>query len=93
MGEAPRELGARIQQAATYQALRKATGVVRGTSAQKGNWMAGVEDVGTHMDNNQVRFVARCVEGPSKLGDIMLVGFGDETQMDDELTEERDGRR
>ena len=43
---------------------------------------AGTEDVRTHMDNNQVRLVARCVarcvEDPSKLGDIMPVGFGNE---------------
>ena len=51
-----------------HQALRKATGAE----------MAGVEDVPTHLDNCQVRFVARCVEDPSKLGDIMSVGFGDE---------------
>ena len=30
------------------------------------------------MDNNQVRLVARCVENPSKLGDIMPESFGDE---------------
>ena len=39
--------------------------------------MAGVEDAKTHMDNNQVRLVARSVEDPSKLGYMMPVGFGD----------------
>ena len=39
--------------------------------------MARVEDARTHMDNNQVRLVARSVEDPSKLGDMMPVGFGD----------------
>ena len=43
--------------------------------------------------SNQVRFVARHVEDPSKLGDIMPVGFGDERVLDDELAEEEDGRR
>ena len=48
--------------------------------------MAGVESVNIHMDNNQVRFVARCVEDPFKLVDVMPVGF-------DELAEEVEGRR
>ena len=74
-----------------YQALRKATGTVQRTSAEKVNQMAGVEGVGIHMDNSQARFVARCVEDPSKLGDIMPVGFGDD--LDDELAEEGEGRR
>ena len=57
--------------------------------------MAGVEDARAHMDNNQVRLVARSVEDPSKLGDIMLVGFGDVEGgvIDDELAEEGEGRR
>ena len=41
----------------------------------------------THLDNNQVRFVAWCVEDPTKLGDIMPVGFRDEDVIDDELGE------
>ena len=49
-----------------YQALRKATGTVQGTSAEKVNQMAGVEDVPTHLDNCQVRLVARSVEDPAK---------------------------
>ena len=53
--------------------------------------MAGTEDVRTHLDNNQVQFIARCIEDPSKLGDILPVGFGEEERRDDELTEE-DGR-
>ena len=53
--------------------------------------MAGMEDVPTHLDNNQVRFVARQVEDPSKLGDILPVGFGED--VDDELAEEGEGRR
>ena len=61
-----------------YQALRKATGAVQGTAIDKVNRMAGVENVATHLDNNQVRFVAQCVEDPTKLGDIMPVGFGDD---------------
>ena len=32
--------------------------------------MAEVEDVKTHLDNCQARFMARCAEDPSKLGDI-----------------------
>ena len=55
--------------------------------------MTGVEGVDIHMDNNQVRFVARCVEDPSRLGDIMPVGFGDDRVVDDELAKEGDGRR
>ena len=75
-----------------YQALRKATGAVQGTASDQVNQMARVEDVPTHLDN-QVRFVARQVEDPSKLGDIMPVGFGDIRMLDDELAEEGDGRR
>ena len=37
--------------------------------------------------------MARCVEDPSKLGDIMPVGFGDDGTMDDELAEEGGRRR
>lgn len=73
-----------------YQALRKVMGAVKDTAIDKVNLMAGVEDV---LDNCQARFVARCVEGPTKLGDIMPVGFGDEMRIDDELTEEGGGRR
>ena len=40
----------------------------------------------------QTRLVARQVEDPSKLGDIMPVGFGDEGMIDDELAEEEGGR-
>ena len=40
-----------------------------------------------------MRLVTWSVEDPSKLGDIMLVGFGDERTLDDELAEEGDGRR
>ena len=78
-----------------YQALRKATGAVLGTAAEKVNWMAGVEDVDIHLDNNQVRFVARQVENPTKLGDLLPVGFGDigGGVVDDELAEEREGRK
>ena len=47
----------------------------------------------TYLNNNQVRFVAQQVEDPSKLGDILLVGFGDDAMLDDELAEEREGRR
>ena len=72
------ELGWRGQKAwgkeLQYQALRKAAGAVQGTATDKVNQMAGVEDVHMHMDSNQVRFVTRSVEDPSKLGDIMPVG-------------------
>ena len=37
--------------------------------------------------------MARCVEDPSKLGDIMLVEFGDTRVINDELAEEGEGRR
>ena len=47
-----------------YQAFRKVTGVVQGTG------LAGVEDMHTHLDNNQVRSVEHCVEDPSKLGEL-----------------------
>ena len=85
-----RELG-RLQ----YQALRKATGAVRGTAIDKINRMAGVEDACMFMDNSQARFIARCIEDPSKLRDIMLREFGDEGGggIDDELAEEEEGRR
>ena len=78
-----------------YQALRKATGTVQGTSAEKVNQIAGVKSVDIHMDNNQVRFVAQCVEDPTKLGGMLPVGFEDVGGgvVDDELAEEGDGRR
>ena len=76
-----------------YQALRKATGTAQGTAAEKVFQMAGVEDARTHLDNNQARSVARCVEDPSKLGDIMPVGFGDTRMIIDEFAEEGEGRR
>ena len=77
-----------------YQALRKATGTVQGIAAEKVFQMARVQDAKTHMDNNQVRLVARGVEDPSKLGDMMPVGFGDGGGgfFDDELAEEGEGR-
>ena len=55
--------------------------------------MAGVEDVDIHLGNNQVQFVARQVEDPSKVGDMLPVGFGDSTMLNDELAEEREERR
>ena len=78
-----------------YQALWKATGAVQGTSAERVNQMAGVEDVSTHLNNNQVRFVARQVEDPSKVGNLLPVGFGDAGGgvIDDELAEGGDGKR
>ena len=63
------------------------------TAMEKVNQVAGVEDVHTHMDNNHIRLVARSVEDPSKMGDIMPLGFGDDRMLDDELAEEGDGRR
>ena len=66
---------------------------MQGTASDKVNQMAGVEDVPTHLDNCQVRLVARTVEDPSKLGDMMPIGFGDGRVLDDELAEEGDGRR
>ena len=36
--------------------------------------------------------MARCVENPSELGDIMPVGFGSRDIIDDKLTEEGEGR-
>ena len=76
-----------------YQALRKATSAVQGTASDKVNQMAGVEDIPTHLDNNQVRFVVKQMEERPQLGDMMPVGFGDERVLDDELAEEGDGRR
>ena len=54
-----------------------------------------MEDVRTHIDNCQKRFIARCVEDPSNLGDMLPVGFGDEGggAIDDEWVEEGKGRR
>ena len=45
------------------------------------------------MDNCNARFLARCVEDPSKMADIMPWGFGDERMRDDELAEKGEGRR
>ena len=55
------------------------------------NRLVGAEDVRTHLDSCQARFMARCVEDPSKLEDILPVGFGDEGH--DVLTEGVSGRR
>ena len=76
-----------------YQALRKATGVVQGTSGETVNRMTGVEVAATHLDNCQARFMARCVEDPCKLGNIMPVGFGDKNAIDGGLAREGKGRR
>ena len=65
---------------------------MQGTATDKVDQMAGVEDVHTPMDNNLVRFVARSVEDPSKLGDIRPGGFRDERMLDGELAEEGGGR-
>ena len=46
------------------------------------------QDVATNLDNSQARFMARCVEDPWKLGGIIPMGFGDESIVNDELTEE-----
>ena len=59
-----------------YQALRKATGAVQGPATDKVKQMARVEDAHTHLDNNQVRAVARVVEDPSRLGNFIPAGFG-----------------
>ena len=61
----------------------------------KVNRIAGVKEVGTHLDNNQARSVARCMKYSTKLGDIMPVRFGDEGGRvnDDELAEEGEERR
>ena len=47
------------------------------------------------MENKQAYAVARCMEDPSSLGDIMPVGFRDQGGgvVDDELAEEEGGRR
>ena len=50
------------------------------------NRLVGAEDVRTHLDSCQARFMARCVEDPPKLEDILPVRFGDGE--DDELTKE-----
>ena len=60
-----------------YQVPKKATGAVQGTAMEKVNWMARVEKVATHLDNGQSWFIVRYVEDPSKLGDIMPIGFGE----------------
>ena len=59
------------------------TGAIQGTSADK--------------INRQARFMARCVEDPSKLGVILPVGFGDMggggNILDDKLAGEGNDRR
>ena len=75
--------------------LRNVTGTVQGASAEKMNQIAGVESVDIHMDNNLVRFVARCVGDPAKFSDMLPVGFGDAGRgvINDELAEKGEGRR
>ena len=45
-------MGKRIHRV-QYQALRKVTGAIQGTSIDKVNRMVGTEDVRIHMDNKQ----------------------------------------
>ena len=54
-----------------YQVLKKATGAVQGSSMEKVNKIAGVEDVETIMRANQARFIARCMADPAGVGDIL----------------------
>ena len=53
-----------------YQVLRKATGAVTGASMEKINLIAGVEDVYTTLNATQQRFMARCMQEPSRTRDI-----------------------
>ena len=46
----------------------------------------------THLDNNQVWFMARQVEDPSKISAMLPVWFGDNAIQDDELAEKGEGR-
>ena len=53
-----------------YQALRKCTGAVLGSSKQKINKIAAVEDVETILNIGQARYMARCMADPSITEDI-----------------------
>ena len=53
-----------------YQALKKSTGAVQGSSMEKVNRIAGVEEVDTIMRASQVRFIARSMADPSGVGDM-----------------------
>ena len=53
-----------------YQALKKSTGAVQGSSIEKVNRIAGVEEVDTIMRASQVRFIARSMADPSGVGDM-----------------------
>ena len=55
-----------------YQALKKATGAVQGSSIEKVDKITGVEDVDTTMKSAQTRFVARSIADPTGVGDIWL---------------------
>ena len=89
-----KEVGARVQPA-TISSLKEGN---RGHPRDSGG-----EDIPDSrsrgrqnaLENNQVLLIARNVEYPSKLGDMMPVGLGDAGGwvIDDELAEEGDGRR
>ena len=53
-----------------YQALKEATGAVQGSSIEKVDMIAGVEDVDTIMRANQACFIARSMADPAGVGDI-----------------------
>ena len=55
-----------------YQALKKATGAVQGSSIEKVDKIAGVEDVDIIMKSAQTRFVARSIANSTGVGDICL---------------------
>ena len=53
-----------------YQALKKSMGAVQGSSIEKINKIAGVEEVDTIIRASQARFVARSMADPSRVWDI-----------------------
>ena len=53
-----------------YQALKKSMGAVQGSSIEKINKIAGVEEVDTIIRASQARFVVRSMADPSRVWDI-----------------------
>ena len=53
-----------------YQALRRATGATIGSSIEKVNRIAAVEDVHITLNASQQRFMARCMQDPARTRDI-----------------------
>ena len=56
-----------------YAILRKCTGAVVGARMESVNTIAVVESMETHLDAIQVRFMARVIEDPEGVGELIYM--------------------